>query len=86
MWKSVANDFCTLWNFPSCLGALDGKHITIQSPSNSESLYFNYKKTFSNVLLAFVDAQYNFIAVYVGAYGKNSDGGIFGNSHLGKAL
>jgi hypothetical protein len=44
------------------------------------------KKTFSVVLLALVDAQCNFIAVDVGAYGKNSDGEIFGNSNLGKAL
>jgi hypothetical protein len=32
-----------------------------------------------------VGAQYNFTAVDVGAYGRNSDG-IFGNSNLGKAL
>jgi hypothetical protein len=37
-------------------------------------------------LLALVGAQYNFIAVDVGAYGKNSDGGICGNSNLDKAL
>lgn len=49
-------------------------------------MLFNYKKTISVVLLALVDAHCNFIAVDVGAYGKNSDGGIFANSNLGKAL
>ena len=33
-----------------------------------------------------VDADYRFIAIDVSAYGKNSDGGIFNNSNLGKAL
>lgn len=86
MWLSIANDFYTNWNFPNCLGALDGKHVTVQAPANSGSMFFNYKKTFSIVLLALVDARYNFIAVNVGSYGKNSDGGIFANCNLGKAL
>lgn len=37
-------------------------------------------------MLALVDAHYKFIAVDVGAYGSNSDGGIFANSNLGKSL
>jgi hypothetical protein len=37
-------------------------------------------------LLALVDANYRFIAIHVGTYGKNSDGGIFSNSNLGKSL
>lgn len=77
--------FSTLWNYPNCLGALEGKHFTIQAPAKSGSLYFNHKKTFSVVLLALVDAHYNFTAIDVGAYGKNSDGGIFATSGLGKA-
>lgn len=66
--------------------AIDGKHVTIQAPPNSGSQYFCYKKTFSIVLLALVDAHYNFIAVDVGSVGKNSDGGITAHSKLGKAL
>jgi len=37
------------------------------------------------VLMALVDAHYNFI-VDVGAYGRNSEGGIFMHSKLGKGL
>ena len=33
-----------------------------------------------------MDANYKFIAVDIGSYGRNSDGGIFSNSNLGKAL
>lgn len=38
------------------------------------------------MLLTLVDAHYNFIAVDVGAYGKNNDGRILSNSYLGKSL
>ena len=50
----------------------------------SESV--NYKHTFSVVLFAMVDANYKFIYVDIGAYGKQSDGGILAASTLGKAM
>ena len=58
----------TLWNFPNCFGALDGKRFTKKAAPNSSSLYFNYKKKQSIIFLALVDAQYNFIAIDVGAH------------------
>jgi len=85
-WCQVADEFERHWNFPNCLGALDGKHIAIMAPCNSGSLYYNYKNFFSVVLLALVDARYRFLYVDVGSYGRVSDGGVFNGSSLAQAL
>lgn len=76
-WESIARDFEQRWNFPPCIGAIDGKYIIITNPARSGSSYFNYKHTFSVVLLATVDANYKFISIDVGSMGRFSDGNIF---------
>ena len=68
------------------MGALDGKHIVIQACNNSGSMFYNYKGTFSFVLMALVDADCKFTYVDIGDFGSNSDGGIFKNSKFGKAF
>ena len=83
-WESIAKEFEQRWNFPNCLGAIDGKHIIMNSPKNTGSIYYNYKGSFSIVLLALSDANNRFIYVDIGAYGRCSDGGIFSNSSLKK--
>ena len=66
--------------------ALDGKHIVLQSPMKSGSLYYNYKNTFSIVLMALVDANYKFLYVDIGTNGITSDGGVFRECSLNSAL
>lgn len=82
----MARNFEAKWNYPCCVGSIDGKHIAIKPPPDSGSLYFNYKHFFSIVLLALVDANYKFIYVDVGAAGRSGDAGIYGNSTLKHSL
>ena len=81
-WKHVADDFQNKWQFPYCLGAVDGKHIKIykKKTPNSGSRYFNYKGTFNVVLMAIVDANYELLMADVGRNGRISDGGVIRNT------
>lgn len=76
-WESVAKCFNQKWNFPNCVGAIDGKHISIQAPVHSGTEFFNYKGFFSIILLAVIHANYNLIYAKVGCQGRISDGGVF---------
>lgn len=58
----------------------------MKAPPNSGSDFFNYKGTFSIVLLTLVDHNYCFRYIDIGASGRSSDGGIFRNSSLKTAL
>ncbi|KAL6416941.1 hypothetical protein ACFW04_014772 [Cataglyphis niger] len=71
-WTRISNNFLELWNLPNCVGAIDGKHIMIQ--------------TFILVLMVACDAQYKFTLFDVGAYGNESDSGILSRSNFGQAL
>ena len=85
-WENISRGFENRWNFPHCVGALDGKHVVIQAPAKSGSLFFNYKKSFSIVLLALYYASYQCTAVDIGETGRQSDGGVFASSNLGCSI
>ena len=61
---------------------MDGKHIAIFNPPESCSLFYNYKKLYSIVLLGLVKHNYQFIYVNVGCQGRMSDGGVSKNTDL----
>ena len=65
-WLQISETFLSRWNFPNCLGAIDGKHIQIRPPPDTGSEYFNYKKTFSIILLGLImNAYMQILAVMV---------------------
>nr|CAI5825597.1 unnamed protein product [Callosobruchus analis] len=72
----ISEEYNRLWDFPNCIGALDGKHVRIRCPSHSASMFFNYKH-FCSIVLQGPD---------VGGCGKQSDGATFQASKLSKLL
>ena len=85
-WTAIQDQFFEKWDFPQCLGALDGKHVRIQCPPRAGSTYFNYLGYHSIVLFAVVDANYKFIYYEVGAPGRVGDATIWNKSPLKTAL
>ena len=57
-------------------------NICIICPIGSGSLYYNYKNFYSIVLIAVVDANYNFLYCYVGANGRAHDASIWAQTEL----
>ncbi|XP_063852072.1 putative nuclease HARBI1 [Scylla paramamosain] len=76
-WMTVAHGFQRRWNFPNCLGAIDGKHVSIRAPRDSGSYFYNYKGNHSIVLLAICDANCEFIYADIGTNDRVSDGGVW---------
>lgn len=85
-WKNIASEFYNKWNFPNCIGCIDGKHIRIKCPKETGTMYYNYKGYFSVVLQGIAGANYKFITIEVGAYGKQCDGGTFSDSSVYQRL
>ncbi|CAA9999499.1 unnamed protein product [Nesidiocoris tenuis] len=73
MWHEKARRFDQMWNFPHAIGAIDGKHVAIEAPIGSGSMFYNYKGYSSIVLFAAVDADLRFTFVDIGTNGRDSD-------------
>lgn len=78
----IEDGFKNRWNFPLCYNNIYGRHISIVTPDYSGSIYFNYKKVFSIVLMAIVDDDYCFRYINVGTNGIGSDRNIFRNCSI----
>lgn len=53
-WVTLGDGFYNRWQFPNCMGAVDGKHVATVAPHKSGSLYYNYKvKSQSGLLQPF---------------------------------
>lgn len=85
-WKNISKRFWEQWNVPNCLGAIDGKHIAIQAPSNAGSVWYNYKKFHSMVLMAVCDHNYMFTLFDIGSEGSHNDSSIFNQTWFGADL
>ena len=70
-WEEIAAVYRCKWNFPNCVGALDGKHIRIKKN------VYNYKGYHSSTMMALVSGNYEFRYLDVGGEGRQSDGGIW---------
>ncbi|KAK3931941.1 Protein ANTAGONIST OF LIKE HETEROCHROMATIN PROTEIN 1 [Frankliniella fusca] len=84
--EAISEGFWRTWNFPNCYGAIDGKHCIVQNFPNGASDWFNYKKSFSMVLLAICDHAYKFTYVDIGGRGRRSDGGLWEQCTLKQML
>ena len=86
-WEQVAQVFEKRWNFPNCLGGLDGKHVRIYpTPRQLREPLPQLKGGFSVVLMALVDANLEFIYVDAGQCGRHADGGIWRNCALNQRM
>lgn len=84
--KEVAKKYYEKWQFPNCIGAIDGKPFKVKTRKRRGSEFRKRKKYISVVLQAVVDANYKFIAVEVGGGDEQSDDGAFQCSKLNELL
>nr|CAI5829784.1 unnamed protein product [Callosobruchus analis] len=82
MLEKSANDYENLWNFPNYVASIDGKHVRIKCPKKLARNSTIIKDFFCGPPSAVELIDYKFLNVDVGAYGRQSDSGVFSESNL----
>ena len=80
--REVIRGFERKWNFPQCVGAIDGSHIPVQAPLLNHTDYYNRKGWYSVLVQAIVDHRYLFLNINVGWPGSVHDARVFANSAI----
>ena len=78
--KTCMTDFEELWQFPCCIGAVDGCNLSIKCPAGGQESakeYHNFKNFYSIVLMAVVDAKQRFTWAASDFPGNSHDSIIF---------
>ena len=84
--KRIINGFQRKWNFPQCLGAIDGTHIPIKAPLVHHADYYNRKCFHSVILQGVCGSQCCFTDVFAGWPGRAHDSRVFGRSQIGNLI
>ena len=77
--REVIKGYKKTWGFPMCAGAIDGTHIPINPPSESDAEYVNRKGYHSIQMQAVVDCNYLYRDVVIGWPGSVHDACVFSN-------
>ena len=85
-WLAISRKFGERWNYPNCIGAVDGKHIVMQPPPSAGSKFYNYKHTHSIVLMPVAGPDYECIYADIGTNGRVSDGGVWNKCSLSNKI
>ena len=85
-WKNIAQEIGEPWQFPRVVGAIEGKHMEIAPTAKLSTLYYNYKGTFSIVLLAICSVKCNFTLVNLVQHGSNNDSWVLVQSKISSAF
>lgn len=84
--ENISKAVLKRYNFPNCVGFIDGCHIQILAPKNNPVDFHNRKEVHSVVLQAVCDCNLKFTHIFLGQTGRAHDARVFRESSLGDEL